>query len=235
MRPVPRADLFGLRHTTICDSNPAGIRQPIGQGAEALLPNAKGCLGTQWCSVSRGARDPGEDPRNDTPLPAPRNLKLNKLSVHKAPGCSSEESQVVAAGARELRSLESRVAPPPPRPAPRPLAPLVTRSWELAAATPGQGGRHRVPARARLLQARPGGPSPRSPGPPPAHRPGPPARRGEVTAVAFLPARCLRDLMYFIRRGLLSRPPMTDERSSLPASPKAALTQINLAIKGQDA
>lgn len=93
MRPVPRADLFGLRHTTICDSNPAGIRQPIGQGAEALLPNAKGCLGTQWCSVSRGARDPGEDPRNDTPLPAPRNLKLNKLSVHKAPGCCSEVSE----------------------------------------------------------------------------------------------------------------------------------------------
>ncbi|KAK2490297.1 hypothetical protein MC885_013353, partial [Smutsia gigantea] len=28
--------------------------------------------------------------------------------------------------------------------------------------------------------------------------------------------------------------PMTDERFSLPASPKAALNQINLAIKGQD-
>ncbi|CAD7674972.1 unnamed protein product [Nyctereutes procyonoides] len=41
--------------------------------------------------------------------------------------------------------------------------------------------------------------------------------------------------MCCLRRGLLSRPPMTDERSSLPASPKAALNQINLAIKGQDA
>ncbi|XP_077634345.1 uncharacterized protein LOC144243140 [Crocuta crocuta] len=61
-RPVPRADLFGPRHTTIRNSNPAQIQQPIGQGAGALLPNAKGCLGIQPCSASRGAARPGRGP-----------------------------------------------------------------------------------------------------------------------------------------------------------------------------
>lgn len=61
-RPVPRADLFGARHTTIRDSNPARLEQPIGQGAEALLPNAKGCLGTQSHLASRGAVRPRRGP-----------------------------------------------------------------------------------------------------------------------------------------------------------------------------
>ncbi|XP_043745259.1 translation initiation factor IF-2-like [Cervus elaphus] len=80
---------------------------------------------------------------------------------------------------------------------------------------------------------------PRSPAPTPRAAGG--RQRGaevgarKVTAVAFLSARCLRDLMYFVRRGLLSRPP-NDRRKifSLAASPQAALNQINLAIKGQD-
>lgn len=61
-RPVPRADLFGARHTTIRDSNPARLEQPIGQGAEALLPNSKGCLGTQSRFASRGAVRPWRGP-----------------------------------------------------------------------------------------------------------------------------------------------------------------------------
>ncbi|XP_040322864.1 uncharacterized protein LOC121024728 isoform X2 [Herpailurus yagouaroundi] len=85
MRPVPKADLFGLRHTTICDSNPAGIRQPIGQGAEALLPNAKGCLGTQWCSVSRGGRDPGEDRETTRLYPPPETLSSISCQFTKLP------------------------------------------------------------------------------------------------------------------------------------------------------
>lgn len=57
-RPVPRADLFGPGHTTIRDSNSARKQQPIGQGAEALLPNEKGCWGTQSCAASGEATRP---------------------------------------------------------------------------------------------------------------------------------------------------------------------------------
>lgn len=90
-RPVPRADLFGPGHTTIRDSNSARKQQPIGQGAEALLPNEKGCCGTQSYAASGEAARPRRT--RVTIRLYSRIFKLVILSFNKAPGCSSNVSE----------------------------------------------------------------------------------------------------------------------------------------------
>lgn len=77
---------------------------------------------------------------------------------------------------------------------------------------PWAPGRGNQVSRARRPQAEPRGPAPRAPQPRAAPRAPPAAASAarrwasyggarKVTAVAFLSARCLRDLMYFIRHG----------------------------------
>lgn len=120
---------------------------------------------------------------------------------------------MTAAEARTLYSLEMA-------PTPRPLAPpRVTLGKEHANAGPGrqessfQGTAGPVPhPLAPQLRVAPHAPPAAASA---ARRWASYGGARKVTAVAFLSARCLRDLMYFIRRGLLSRPP-NDRRKIFP-------------------